>query len=185
MLNSQMINFISTLKDVGLEYQKTFIYAINNSSGKFTKDDEAIPSKDILTPGAGMDCVGKLHIGGGGSNKNKDERVKNKLIRNRFRLFNKEDYGYYKIDSSRMPFKFPSDSSIPQNKLNTVSCNEDLIFEKMFNMEQLSIETVRMREYIEEKFQPLDMIKKEKSKVSSQDIEALRKFRLQKLKNVI
>lgn len=181
MLNSQMVNFIRRLKEVGLEYEKTFIYSLNSSAGKFSKEDQVIGAKDILTSGAGMDVIGKLHIGGGKSNRKFDPRVGKKLIRNTFRLFNKDDYGYYKAHSG-LPFSYPKDSAIPEDKLMKVTSDADLVYEKIFNMEQLAIESQKLREYIEEKHKPLDRIKKEKKHVNDKDIKALRNFRENKLK---
>jgi len=65
-----------------------------------------------------------------------------------------------------------------------VTNDKDLKFEKTFNMEQLSIESQRLRHIIEEKMKPLDKIEKMKKNVSEKDIKALRKFRTQRLKAV-
>ena len=88
----------------------------------------------------------------------------------------KEDYGYYKINSDHLPFQFPKDSSISYYDLKSDK-NKNGSLEKLFNMEQLSIETLNLREYISEKFKPLDFIQKNKQHVEEKDINKLKGFR--------
>ncbi len=175
-IDSHFTNFQIELEEHGQEFEKTFIYSINGSAGKFTKDEQIMGAKDILTSGVGIDSVGKLHVGGGGKNeKIIDPRVKMKMLQNRVRLFNKTDYGYYKL-SGKMPFKVDK-TSISADKLINVKSDKDLIYSKLFNAEQLSKESRKLQEYIAEKNQPLEKISSNKSKVDQRDIKTLRRFR--------
>lgn len=179
-----MHGILSELKRVGLEYQKTFFYSINGSPRRFTKGNSIIGGKDILTGGAGLDCVGRIHLGAGGNGKKiTDPRVLEKLKLNGIRLFNKEDYGYYKLESKSLPFKLPEDNIVDKNLL--IDLNKGKKFSDIFNMHQLSIENKNLRIYIQEGFKPLTKIEKEKNKVSKIDIKSIQNFRTKDLKSLI
>ncbi len=179
-----MYSILSKIKMLGLEYQKTFFYSINGSPGRFQKGAKVIGSKDILTGGAGMDVVGRMHMRAGGGEKPKvtDPRVKEKMKLNKIRLFNKGDYGYYKLETKSIPFKLPEDNII--NKEFLVDPNKGKKFGDVFNMHQLSIENENLRNYIKENYKPLARIKKEKAMVSPKDLSLIQKFKL-KIKSVI
>ncbi len=178
-----MYGILSEIKRLGLEYQKTFFYSINNSPGRFKKGAAIIGSKDILTGGAGLDCVGRMHIkAGGGDKKITDPRVQEKLKLNRIRLFNKQDYGYYKLESRSIPFNLPEDNIINKDLLSDP--NKGKKFGDIFNMHQLAIENKNLREYIKENQKPLSKIRKEKTKASKIDLNLIQRFKI-KIKSLI
>jgi hypothetical protein len=175
---------LSELKRSGLEYQKTFFYSINGSSGRFSNGNPVIGAKDILTGGAGLDCVGRIHLGaGGGGKKITDPRVIEKMKLNRIRLFNKDDYGYYRLETKSLPFKLPEDNII--NKELLLNLDKGKKFGDIFNMQQLTIENQNLRLYIKEGFKPLSKIEKEKRNVSKLDLKSIQRFRREKLKSLI
>ena len=173
---SLMHGILRELKRVGLEYQKTFFYSINGSSGRFSKGVSVIGNKDILTGGAGLDCTGRLHLGKGGPRKVLDPRVERMSKFNKIKLFNKNDYGYYRLESEKLPFKLPDDFNIDKS----LFANPDIgkKYSNFFNMHQLSIESQNLRDYIDENYKPLQKIEKEKSNVSKLDIKIIKKFRM-------
>ncbi len=184
IMGNLMYSILSELKRLGLEYQKTFIYCINGSPGRFTKGNVVVGSKDILSGGAGIDCIGRLHLGGGGGkSKITDPRVLEKLKLNRIRLFNKEDYGYYKLESKQLPFKLPKNSVVDVDSL--LDLNKGSKYASVFNMQQLAEESKNLRENIREKYVPLTRISKEKKQVSDKDIKMINKYRTDKIKSLI
>lgn len=184
ILGDIMYSVLSEIKRLGLEYQKTFVYCINGSSGRFAKGSMVVGSKDILTGGAGVDCIGRLHIGGGGNGKKiTDLRVIEKMKLNRIRLFNKEDYGYYRLETKSLPFQLPRDNII--NKDLLLDLDKGKKFSDIFNMQQLTIENKKIREEIIENFRPLSKIEKEKKNVSRLDLKSLQKFRTEKIRSLI
>ena len=66
---------------------------------------------------------------------------------NRLRLFNKEDYGYYRLGVSEIDEIYPIDSIIKQESFGNE--NSDLrSLQKNFNLEQTGLEAIRLREII-------------------------------------
>ena len=173
--DTHLSNLQAELSEHDLELEKTFIYSINSGSGKFSKNDTVIGAKDILTSGIGVDCVGKLHIGGGSKEENTDPNVKLQILKNRVRIFNRSDYGYYKsIDASK--FSSVSSNIELRDFIDPIS-EKDLILSKLFNMEQLSKESVSMQHYLKDKKKPLSWIKKNKDKVESRDLKKINLIR--------
>ena len=173
-----MYGILSEIKRLGLEYQKTFFYSINGSPGRFQRGAAIVGSKDILTGGAGLDSVGRMHIKGMGKKTQGqfDPRVNEKEKLNRIRLFNKQDYGYYKLESKSIPFKLPNDSVVDKDLI--LNLNHGRKFADIFNMQQLSIENNNLRNFIKENYKPLSIIQKEKNKVSQRDLSLIQRFKL-------
>ncbi len=66
---------------------------------------------------------------------------------NKLRLFNKEDYGYYRLDIGELEGIYPRDSII--KKESFINENSELRnLQKNFNMEQIGLETIRLRDII-------------------------------------
>ncbi|MFW6312147.1 MAG: hypothetical protein ACOC1K_07930 [Nanoarchaeota archaeon] len=175
-VDSQFTNIQQELEELGHEYEKTFLFSLNAGAGRFSGDTQIIGAKDILTSGIGVDAIGKLHIGGG-DNSPIDPVVKMKALNNRLRLFNKKDYGYYRVKNLEKSFDFPKDTIFSEKKVTSIGSEKDLIYAKLFNMEQLTMESKNLRHYIEEKFKPLTLIKKEKKRVDGMDIQQLETFK--------
>ncbi len=177
-----MYGILSEIKRLGLEYQKTFFYSLNGSPGRFQKGAAIIGSKDIITGGVGLDSVGRMHIRArGGKKPSSDPRVREKEKLSRIRLFNKADYGYYKLESKSIPFNLPQDSVIDKKLL--LNPNQGKKFADIFNMQQLAIENENLRIYIKENRRPLSLIRKEKTKVSQKDLSLIQRFKL-KIKSI-
>lgn len=154
----------------------SFIYAHNVDAGRFAKASDIVNAKDILSFGFGFDAMGRRH---------KDRKMPKKewqklnTIRNRLRLFNKEDYGYYRFMNPRMVREiYPSDSSVPINIFaRGFVGNLRLLrrYEKLFNTEQLGLEAFRIRHIIKD-FSPTRYLAT-KQHVKKKHIKLIKRFK--------
>jgi len=125
--------------------ENSFIHSININQGRFNKEVNVVGAKDILSFGLGFDSMGERHKPLKGP-KEFFEKLKNRED-NRLRLFNKEDYGYYRLGVSEIDEIYPIDSIIKQESFGNE--NSDLrSLQKNFNMEQTGLEAIRLREII-------------------------------------
>ena len=119
---------------------QTLIYGINARPGKMLKNTNVIPSKDFIAYGFGLDILGESHVGPK-LPKGYFEKLRRAAVNqqvNKKRIFIKADYGYYKTSSSNEILDFyPDDTSI---KLEDILHDSQPIMEKLFNMEQQSLE---------------------------------------------
>ncbi|MDO9096934.1 MAG: hypothetical protein Q7U60_02270, partial [Candidatus Methanoperedens sp.] len=158
-------SFMRSLREQDL-LENSFIHSINTNQGRFNKEVNVVGAKDILSFGLGFDSMGERHKPLKGP-KEFFEKLKNRED-NKLRLFNKEDYGYYRLGINELEEIYPIDSIIQKN----------------FNMEQIGLETIRLRDIINnqepkeylshktqvkrEDFKKIIKLKKEVSKKHSQ-----------------
>lgn len=121
------------------------IHGINARPGKILKNTNVIPSKDFIAYGFGLDILGERHV----SPKLPKEffenmkKAVNQQQGNKKRIFIKSDYGYYKTDIREdISERYPNDTKI---KLDDILHESQQIWQDLFNMEQQSIETGRIR----------------------------------------
>lgn len=128
---------------------QTLIYGINAKPGRTLKNTNVIPSKDFIAYGFGLDVLGENHIPGKFSKefiKNLREAVNNQQ-KNKKRIFIKSDYGYYKTSSGvEIRSAYPSDTAI---KLDDILHDTQPTLQKLFNMEQQSLEARKIRKNLE------------------------------------
>ncbi|MBC2708869.1 MAG: hypothetical protein HF977_14360 [ANME-2 cluster archaeon] len=139
-------SFMRSLKEHDL-LENSFIHSINANQGRFNKDANVVGAKDILSFGFGFDSMGEKHKPLKGP-KEFFEKLKNR-DENKLRLFNKEDYGYYKLSPNEIQEIYPDDSIIKMDSF----ANENLdvrILQKSFNLEQIGLESIRLREIIDD-----------------------------------
>lgn len=156
-INNQLQNLISfyrTLYEMD-SLDNSLIKVINYYRGRFLKEKDKVPAKDILTLGFGIDILGDIHLGSGGSGENgKKKEILNKktipdLLKRPLRLFIKEDYSYQRTSNFRELEKlYPNDSRMPINIFNTQNQNKFKIFQKILNFEQLNLETINLKNII-------------------------------------
>ena len=154
----------------------SFIYAHNIDAGRFVKASDAVNAKDILSFGFGFDAMGRRH---------KNRKMPRKYWRqlntlpNKVRLFNKDDYGYYRIlDSGRIREIYPSDSSVPINIFTRgFSGDVSLLrrYEKLYNTEQLGLEAFRVRQIVKD-FVPTTYLAG-KQHVKKKHIKLIKRFK--------
>jgi len=129
----------------------SFIYAHNLDAGRFVKASDVVNAKDILSFGFGFDAMGRRH-----KNRKMPKKYWQQLntLPNKVRLFNKDDYGYYRIqDSGRIREIYPFDPSVPINIFaRGFSGNVPLLrrYEKLYNTEQLGLEAFRVRQIVKD-----------------------------------
>lgn len=137
-------SFMRSLKHHEL-LENSFIHSINANQGRFNKDANVVGAKDILSFGLGFDSMGERHKPLKGP-KDFFEKLKNRED-NKLRLFNKEDYGYYKLSANEIGEIYPIDSIIEMESF--ANKNFDMKFlQKSFNSEQIGLESIRLREII-------------------------------------
>lgn len=154
----------------------SFIYAHNLDAGRFVKATDVINAKDILSFGFGFDAIGRRH-----KNRKMPKEYWQQLntLPNKVRLFNKDDYGYYRIlDSRRIREIYPSDSSVPIGIFTRgFSGDVSLLrrYEKLYNTEQLGLEAFRVRQIVKD-FVPT-MYLDAKKHVKKKHIKLIKRFR--------
>ena len=136
----------------------------HNVGIRVNKVKDIIPAKDILGFGVGLNSIGEKRT------EFKPNPAVLSLIKinplNKFRLFNKKDYGYWKaISGEDLEKVYPSDSSVPISAFKTAikNANQFNSIQKVFNFEQLALESHHVNEIItEDAEKTLDYIKKKK-----------------------
>jgi len=156
-----------------------FIHMINHSYGKAYKDSTVIAAKDILGFGLGIDSLGEKHKQMK-LNKELAEKMK-KNPDNRSRLFNKNSYGYIKTNQTETIRQFyPNDSGIDIDFFLTKTKPSSKI-QNSFNVEQLALEAIRLKDRISEERQVLKYIEKKKD-LKQEDLKILKKFKFNQRK---
>ncbi|RLF98044.1 MAG: hypothetical protein DRN47_06080 [Candidatus Wolframiiraptor sp.] len=174
--STSLIQNISQLQRT-LKNIDAFLHATNMNIGRPLKRAPVIPAKDVLSYGFGIDSLGENHLPPripeearrrlGGP---RIEEVKN------LRIFNKEDYGYYKIqDKNTLRKIYPPDTNINLELLLDKSTHRRRTAQSMFNAEQISIETNRLKEVIKEKEVAKYLKKKEYIKEEFKKITKIKK----------
>jgi hypothetical protein len=129
----------------------SFIYAHNVDAGRFVKVSEVVDAKDILSFGFGFDAIGRRH-----KKKKMPQEYWQKLdtLSNKLRLFNKNDYGYYRIvNSQKIREIYPADSSFSIDMfVRGLSENISTLrrYERLFNTEQLGLEAFRIKQIVKD-----------------------------------
>ena len=171
---SKIRNLLRNLKQRKM-LEESFMYGINLGSGKLIKDKEVVPARDILSFGMAVDVLGGQHIRPRLPPDIARKIWANKNIeQNRIRLFNKADYGYYKMNRSVASEIYPTDSKVPLSMLQKQSAEK---IDKIFNMEQQGVEAAHLREILKNNESPLSYIQSKKyvDDADIRDIKNLRK----------
>ena len=137
--------FMRSLKKNDL-LENSFIHSINANHGRFNKNVNVVGAKDILSFGLGFDSLGEKHKPLRGP-KEFFKKLKNREV-NKLRLFNKEDYGYYKLNRNQIQEIYPNDSIIKMNSFENENLDSRNL-QKSFNLEQIGLESIRLRDIIE------------------------------------
>jgi hypothetical protein len=169
------MNVLKTLAN-HKKIENSFIYAYNVNSGRLTKTVDAVPAKDILSFGFGFDALGRKH---------KRPKVESHVwkqintLPTKVRLFNKKDYGYYRvINSEKITDVYPSDSCFTREQFASflkLSTTELRRCESLFNTEQLGMEAYRLRQIIKND-KPIEYLSK-KTYVKKEIIKTMKNFK--------
>ena len=155
--------------------EKSFIHMINPNYGRSAKDSSYIPAKDILGYGVGIDSLGEKHIPLKINKEIAADMKKNPD--NRARLFDKNSYGYLKTSDSNLIEKvYPNDSGIDIENFKT-GTKPPVKIQNSFNMEQLALESSKLKNKITKDQKILTYIESKKN-VKEEDLKILKKFKI-------
>lgn len=122
-----------------------FIHATNVNIGRAKKGRNVITAKDVLSFGLGFDSIGENHL-----RPYIRDAIKNPVIN--LRLFDKDAYGYHKIQEAReIEEIYPTDSGVKPEYLLDDSLYRRRKAQTTFNYEQMGMETERLRRVIGER----------------------------------
>lgn len=177
-LQGSLRAFMRELNKQGI-LEKSFIHMINPGIGRGIKDSSIIPAKDILGFGFGIDSLGDKHMRPilhptviENMKKNPD---------NRSRLFSKNTYGYLKISEKKEIEEFyPNDSGVDMSEFIT-SSKPDSKIQNAFNIEQLALESTRLRNNLIQSKSILKYIDK-KSNIREGDVKILKRAKIKQKK---
>lgn len=159
--------------------ENSFVHMINPNYGRAAKDSSYIPAKDILGFGVGIDSLGEKHIQWKPTKELAEELKKNPD--NRSRLFDKNTYGYLKTSDSMLIEKFyPNDSGIDIEQFKTGEKPPNKV-QNSFNIEQLALESIKLKEKISKEQKILKYIESKKN-VKEEDLKILKKFKIKEKK---
>lgn len=156
--------------------ETSFLYAYNINSGRLSKTLPAVPARDIISFGFGFDAFGRKH-----KRPKVDASVWKEIntLPNKVRIFNKKDYGYYRvINSNKIEDFYPPDSCFTPDQFRHflgLSTTELRRCEGLFNTEQLGMEAFRLRQVIKHD-KPIDYLAS-KQYVKKEDIKTMRNFK--------
>ncbi|MFH1400468.1 MAG: hypothetical protein ABIH41_03035, partial [Nanoarchaeota archaeon] len=146
----------------------------HNVGMRVNKAIDVIPAKDVLGFGVGLNSIGEKRT------EFKPNPAFLSLIKtnplNKFRLFNKQDYGYWKaISASDLEKVYPSDSSVPVTAFKSAikNANQFNYIQKIFNSEQLALESHNVKEVITEDAEKTLVYIKKKKFIAPDDIKVL------------
>ena len=146
----------------------------HNVGMRVNKAKNIIPAKDVLGFGIGLNSLGEKRT------EFKPNRAFISYIKtnplNKFRLFNKNDYGYWKaISPTELEKVFPSDSTIPIDVFkDAVKIPSRFNYvQKVFNFEQLALESNHLKDIITEDSEKTLNYIKTKKHIASEDVKVL------------
>jgi hypothetical protein len=140
------------LKKRGYE-ENNFLHYVNVSYGKSINDQEVLSARDLLGFGQGLDSLGGVHTGPK-RNLGFYEWLKahKDVLRNTNRLLNREDYGYYRVDTlgAGIVGMIPKDAPVLQSDVISPSENRQARAVKIVNLHQQCIESTVLRTMVNE-----------------------------------
>lgn len=158
--------------------ENNFLHFVNVSFGKSINNQEVLSARDILGFGYGLDSLGGVHAGA----KRPPEfyewlKAHKDLKRNTNRLLNREDYGYYRVDTlgDRIAGMIPKDAPVQQSDIITASESRQTRAVKIVNLHQQCIESTVLRTIVNENPDKTLKYFKSKSNVLETDLKLLSK----------
>ncbi|MFA6333346.1 MAG: hypothetical protein WCX22_10360 [Methanoregula sp.] len=140
------------LAKLGYE-ENNFLHYVNISYGKSINDQEVLSARDLVGFGYGMDSMGGVHA----SAKRPPEfyewlKTQKNVKRNTNRLLNREDYGYYRVDTlgARIAGMIPKEVPVQQNDITSLSESRQTRAVKIANLHQQCVESTVLRTMVNE-----------------------------------
>lgn len=151
--------------------EESLVYMINPGPGLIARDRPAIPARDVLGFGLGVDCLGERrvrprtgHGAGRGALRGPDGLP---------RLFDKRTYHYVgAAGADGIARSYPGDSSIDRSRFAPGARPDGRVY-NAFNAEQLGLEGARLRDMLAAS-EPLTGYLSAKAGVDGADIEILK-----------
>jgi hypothetical protein len=140
------------LKKRGYE-ESNFLHYVNVSYGKSINDQEVLSARDLLGFGQGLDSLGGVHMGPKRNPEFYDWLKTHKDVkRNTNRLLNREDYGYYRVDTlgAGITRLIPKDSPIQQSDIISAPQSHQTRAVKIVNLHQQCVESTVLRTMVNE-----------------------------------
>lgn len=133
-------------------YENSFLYYINVSYGKAINEQNTLSARDMLAFGHGLDCLGGVHTGPKRNKAFFEWMKEHRNLENAVRLFNKQDYGYYRINSPDIKIDeiFPSDSLYPIGEMQDVGKSRLKRLTSIINLHQQSMESENLQYLVNE-----------------------------------
>jgi len=154
--------------------ENRFLLAINTNPGRVLKTENVIPAKDFLILHLGIDCLGGVHVPPRGPKSFFEKYPERSTYR--YRIFNREDYGYYRLTDIEYCTFYPEDSVIPR-KLFKQARSQKLLrdLQEIFNIEQHFLECKKIYSFLTKgEIKILDYLK-QKSYVQQKYLDQLLK----------
>jgi hypothetical protein len=130
-----------------------FLHYVNVSYGKSINDEEVLSARDLLGFGQGLDSLGGVHMGPK-RNPGFYEWLKTQkdVKRNTNRLLNRQNYGYYRVDTlgARLAAMIPRDAPVQQSDITSSSESRQTRAVKIVNQHQQCIESNVLRTMVNE-----------------------------------
>lgn len=174
--SGNITQILKTVKEFDGNLDNLFITSINLDPGRGGKKADAISRKDILSFGFGIDSFCDKHVriaykpttSVGGTKEQEANKV---------RLFIKDDYGSWKVGASNLKKIYPKDTNIPFDVLlaDVAKEKDNRRLQKAFNIEQLGLEALKLRNLILD--QEVKKYVEKKKHVKSEDISKMEKVR--------
>ena len=133
--------------------ENNFLHYVNISFGKSINDQKVLSARDLVGFGYGMDSMGGIHA----SAKRPPEfyewlKTQKDLKRNTNRLLNREDYGYYRVDTlgAGIVGMIPKDAPVQQTDITSSSESRQTRAVKIVNLHQQCVESTVLRTMVNE-----------------------------------
>jgi len=165
------------LKKRGYE-ENNFLHYVNVSYGKSINDQEVLSARDLLGFGQGLDSLGGVHMG---PKRNPEFyewlKAHKDLKRNTNRLLNRENYGYYRVDTlgAGITGMVPKDAPVQQSDITSSSESRQTRAVKILNQHQQCLESTVLRTMVNENPDKTLGYFSSKSNVLASDLKLLSK----------
>jgi hypothetical protein len=151
LFHPHLVRVHRRLQQLRREYgQEYYLHGLNVGFGRALRSKEAVPAKDVFSFIYGLDSFGAPHVP-----PRLPPDVYGRLARppeyKRFRLFNRSDYGYYRVDLISSPGVFGQErnASVDVDSFRQViDLNRIRNMQKAFNAERHGLEANAIRQRI-------------------------------------
>lgn len=168
----RIFRILKTLNKMKL-LDQTYLHG-HNVGMRVNKIADVIPAKDILGFGLGLNSLGEKHTKFT-PNRSFIEYVKTNP-QNKFRLFDKENYGYWKdVSTTQLSQMWPNDSGLNMQMFRSPTRATNLKLQKIFNAEQLALESHHLGAILNEETDKSLGYVKNKKYIDGDDIKLIEK----------